>query len=218
MEKLVIFKGDEVIREFPLTLQKVTIGRDPELDISLNDPSVSRHHGQLLKIFNNYFVEDLKSTNGTMLNSHTITKHILKHGDTIQMGSFSLRYQNSDMEGVEEEDDLDKTVVLQPEVVQSTNRSPRVVTPKTAMVRFFKGPNEGKAEKIERSLYTIGRPGGQVAAIARRPQGFYLLHIGGDAYPKINNKSVDSKAGVQLSEGDVVEVGDNLMEISFGAG
>ena len=42
-----------------------------------------------------------------------------------------------------------------------------------------------------------------------------LLHIGGDVYPKINNKPVDSVAGVKLKEGDVVEVGENLAEISF---
>jgi len=221
VEKLIILKGNEVIKEFPLTLQKVSIGRDPESDLPLNDPAISRNHCQLLKIFNNYFIEDLKSTNGTLHNSRAISKHILKHDDTIQVGAYTLRYQNPEAQAAAiEEDDMDKTVIIKTPVKPSptavaAGKPLRKIAPKTAMVRFFKGPKQGKSDRIERSLYTIGRPGGQVAAIARRPQGFYLLHIGGDDYPKINNKAVDSTAGVQLHEGDVVEVGENLMEISF---
>ena len=54
-----------------------------------------------------------------------------------------------------------------------------------------------------------------MAAIARRPQGFFLLHIGGDRYPRINNKEIQTTKGVQLNEGDMVEVGEHLVEISF---
>jgi len=75
--------------------------------------------------------------------------------------------------------------------------------------------NKGNLEKIDRSLFTIGKPGENVAVIARRPQGFYLLHIGGSSFPRINNKEIDSKGGVQLQEGDMVEVGEYMAEISF---
>ncbi len=54
-----------------------------------------------------------------------------------------------------------------------------------------------------------------MAVIARRPQGFFLLHIGGERYPRINNHEVNSVAGVKLNEADVVEVGENLAEITF---
>lgn len=220
MEKLIILKGDKPVNEFPLSHQKVTIGRGNETDLQLDDPAISRIHCQLIKVFNNYFLEDLKSTNGTQLNSSVVTKHILKHEDNIQLGDYTLRYINSEAIpdiAEEEEDDLDKTVILKTPVrpVTPAPAVVRKISPKTAVVRFFKGPKQGKSDKIDRSLYTIGRPGGQVAAIARRPQGFYLLHIGGDDYPKINNKIVDSNRGVQLQEGDVVEVGENLAEISF---
>lgn len=68
---------------------------------------------------------------------------------------------------------------------------------------------------LGRGIYTIGKPGEEVAAIARRPQGFFLLPIGGQRNPRINNQEVVSIAGVKLNEADVVEVGENLAEISF---
>jgi len=54
-----------------------------------------------------------------------------------------------------------------------------------------------------------------VAVIARRPQGFFLLKIGHNSFPLINNKKVDVGGGIKLNEGDVVEVGENMLEISF---
>ena len=82
MPKLVIYKNGKVADEIELTGEpEVTIGRDPESDISLTDPSVSRRHALLRYLYSEYFVEDLASTNGTQLNNQMVNKHILKSGD-----------------------------------------------------------------------------------------------------------------------------------------
>jgi len=218
MERFVIHRDDEWVAEVPLQGKRLSIGRDPASDVPLNDLSVSRHHAQLLRIFNDYYIEDLQSTNGTLLNERKVTKHILQHDDLLQVGSFTLRYLVQD-ENVAVEDDLDRTVVLQPvnspTPIRPKTRAQRVVLQKVASLRFFRGPNQGLTERIERSMYTIGQPGAAVAVIARRPQGFFLLHIGGDYYPKINSQEIDTIKGVQLHEGDVIEVGSNLAEINF---
>ncbi|WP_172838874.1 FHA domain-containing protein [Solemya velesiana gill symbiont] len=216
MEELVVYKDDVVVTEIDLDKPEILIGRGVECDVHLDDLSVSRHHGQLRKIFTDFFIEDLGSTNGTLLNEKPIKKHILKNGDVLTLGAFRLRYVREG--AVEEEEDLDKTVVLEvPKQGAASKAQPaRSLTPKTAAVKFFRGANKGHSDEIKRPLYTIGKPGGDVAAIARRPQGFYLLHIGGDHYPKINDKEIDVSGGVQLHEGDLVEVGENLAEISFG--
>ena len=70
---------------------------------------------------------------------------------------------------------------------------------------------------INRSLYTIGEPGDDVAVIARRSHGFYLLNIGGGSYPKINDQEISTSAGVQLNDGDVLEVGEHLAELYLDA-
>ena len=217
MEKLVIKKDDARVDEFVIDQQQITIGRDSESDLQLNDPSVSRQHARIQRIYTDLYIEDLGSTNGTSLNGRNVTKHVLKAGDRLIIGSFVIDLVQ---EAEEAEDDLDKTVVIQPELVAAARAGkpatqPRKLQPKVATLRFFRGPNKGSTEKIDRSLFTIGKPGENVAVIARRPQGFYLLHIGGSSFPRINDEEIDSKGGVQLREGDVVEVGDYVAEISF---
>ncbi|MEJ1379121.1 MAG: FHA domain-containing protein [Candidatus Sedimenticola sp. (ex Thyasira tokunagai)] len=220
MEKLVVLKDGVLSREVPMEKTSISIGRDPEACISLDDPSVSRLHAQITKIYTDYYVEDLESTNGTQLNGRAVKKHILREGDRLSIGSYKLRYDNDEADS--EEDDIDKTVLIRPEaparspaVPERTQRKRPMVMPKTALLRFFRGPLKGQQDQITRSLYTIGKPGAAVAVIARRPQGFYLLHIGGSSLPKVNDKEIEGSAGVQLHHGDVVEVGEYLAEIIF---
>lgn len=222
MDRVIVLKEGAVVTEVPLEGKKLSIGRDAVSDIQLKDFSISRQHARLVRVFSDYYVEDLGSTNGTYLNDRAVTKHMLKNGDLLRIGNFSLRVLIGDVDEKKASatEELEKTVVIPPQE-EKTGRLARVtverrVMPKTATVRFSRGPSKGHSEKIERSLYTIGRPGGDVAVIARRPQGFFLLHIGGDRYPKINSQEITSTKGVQLQEGDVLEVGENRVEISFG--
>jgi len=221
MFKLLIMRGDEAAGEFELTAKCISIGRDPASDINLNDASVSRHHAQLVRVMGSYYLEDLNSTNGTQRNHRKITKHLLKHADEIRIGGFTLYFVGEDVAAQSEPDALPEVPgEMQPNpdtkaLTAALKLNNRVQLPKTARLRFFRGPNAGRTEVLGRGLFTIGKPGGEVAAVARRPQGFFLLHIGGERYPRINNQEVDSVAGVKLNEADVVEVGENLAEITF---
>lgn len=214
MDKLIILENEAVVKEIELDKQQLVIGRDASNGIHLGDPSVSRRHAMLTCALDEYFIEDLGSTNGTLLNDKEITKHILKSGDVLQLGDFVLRFERSGAAGYIEDDDPEKTQIIRSKK-PARQPVPKAVIPKTATIRYFRGPKKGASERIERSLYTLGKPGGDVAVIARRPQGFYLLKIGNNSYPMINNKRVSVGGGIKLEEGDVVEVGENTVEISF---
>jgi pSer/pThr/pTyr-binding forkhead associated (FHA) protein len=220
--KLVITRGGVELGKVALEAKRISIGRDQASDITLDDASVSRHHARLVRVLDSYYLEDLDSTNGTQRNHRPITKHVLKHADEIRIGGFTLFFMVQGEAGENGEaavspealDDALPTpdIDTAPTVLRDTNK---LQLPQTARLRFFRGPNAGRTEILGRGLYTIGKPGGEVAVIARRPQGFFLLHIGGEHYPRINNQVVDSVAGVKLNEADVVEVGENLAEITF---
>jgi predicted component of type VI protein secretion system len=214
MNKIMILDNEVVQTEIELDNQQLVIGRDSSNGVNLSDPSVSRRHAILTCALGEYFIEDLGSTNGTLLNNKPVTKHILNHGDLLQIGDYVLRYEKGAEEEDIEEHDPEKTQVISRPQTQEPEDA-KVVIPKTAIIRYFRGPKKGQSEQIQRSLYTLGKPGGDVAVIARRPQGFYLLKIGRNSYPMINNKKVDVGGGVKLNEGDVVEVGENMLEISF---
>jgi pSer/pThr/pTyr-binding forkhead associated (FHA) protein len=70
---------------------EITIGRDPGCDIPLSDDTVSTRHAQLTYHHNQWWLEDLSSTNGTTLNQIAITMPtVLTAGDEIQCGDTRL--------------------------------------------------------------------------------------------------------------------------------
>ncbi len=70
---------------------EITFGRDPGCDIPLVDDAVSTRHAQLTYHHNQWWLEDLASTNGTTLNQMSVTMPtVLTAGDEIQCGSTRL--------------------------------------------------------------------------------------------------------------------------------
>jgi hypothetical protein len=74
----------------PLTKPEVVLGRSREADIRLADPNVSRKHAAIRRIGSAYWVADLGSTNGTLVNGRRVTRHELEDGDRITLGSTEL--------------------------------------------------------------------------------------------------------------------------------
>ena len=70
-----------------------SVGRESDNDIQLMSESVSRHHAQIVNLPNVCEVEDLGSTNGTLLNGEVVSKEVVRHGDEIRMGEFILRFE-----------------------------------------------------------------------------------------------------------------------------
>ncbi|MBY0359321.1 MAG: FHA domain-containing protein [Candidatus Obscuribacterales bacterium] len=85
----------EVGQHYQLSQSVCKIGRDKSNNISLpNDSYISRHHAWVLFIKGNYFVEDLGSTNGTLLNGEVLAerKQIFP-GDRIKFGRTELVFE-----------------------------------------------------------------------------------------------------------------------------
>lgn len=85
----------ETNERYPLSQSVSKIGRDKANNISLNNDSyISRHHAWVLFIKGNYFVEDLGSTNGTLLNGDVLSerKQIFP-GDRIKFGRTELVFE-----------------------------------------------------------------------------------------------------------------------------
>ncbi len=87
---LVVQKGAEVGERFYLEGAELTIGRDPESDIFLNDVTVSRQHARLTVSSDGVSVEDEGSLNGTYVNDVLVDKTRLRVGDALQVGRFRM--------------------------------------------------------------------------------------------------------------------------------
>jgi pSer/pThr/pTyr-binding forkhead associated (FHA) protein len=87
---LVVRKGPDVGETFYLDRPELSIGRDPEADIFLNDVTVSRRHAKLTLAGGQVTVEDTDSLNGTYVNGVLVDRAPLSTGDSLQIGRFQM--------------------------------------------------------------------------------------------------------------------------------
>ncbi len=90
--KLVITYGDHAGREYRVGPKTVLIGRADQCDITINDSSVSRKHASVERKDSRFLLQDLKSTNGTLVNGESIDVHVLSHGDKIRIGKTVFQF------------------------------------------------------------------------------------------------------------------------------
>ena len=84
--------GGRVGQSFPLTGERMTIGRSPETDVFLDDVTVSREHATLVRRSGHWLLDDSGSLNGTYVNRRRIDSHRLEDGDELQVGKYKLTY------------------------------------------------------------------------------------------------------------------------------
>ena len=91
--QLTVTGGDEAGKVFPLSESEHHIGRLYDNDILLTDLGVSGHHARIYRGPDGYTIEDLKSRNGTWLNSVRVYHSQLAHGDQLRLGATDLKFE-----------------------------------------------------------------------------------------------------------------------------
>jgi pSer/pThr/pTyr-binding forkhead associated (FHA) protein len=229
MARLVLTLDGQVMAEYNMNKERYTVGRLPDNDIRIDNPAVSGHHSLIINILNDSFLEDLNSTNGTYVNGKLIKKHALQHGDVITVGHHQLRFVEDDDA---QQDEFERTMVIQPsqrpvEKIQDARSKAEEAQPrsgttgqvraipdgaqeklKKARLQVLSGAFAGRELELTKALTTLGRPGVQVAAITRRSDGFYIVHVEADRadnYPLVNGTPIGAQAR-RLVDNDVIQL------------
>src|SRR5690349_13765290 len=122
MAKLILSMDGLVLKEIPLTKERTTIGRKPHNDIQIDNLAVSGEHAVIVTILNDSFLEDLGSTNGTVVNGNAIKKHFLQNNDVIELGKYKLKFVGEAAPAAGaggEKADFEKTMVLRPSAMKA---------------------------------------------------------------------------------------------------
>lgn len=230
--KLILSFNDQTVGEFPLEKEALTIGRRPECDIHIDNLAVSGRHARVMTISGSSFLEDLESTNGTFVNGKKVAKHPLSNGDLIMIGKHSLRFASEAAPKQKGGASFAETIVIGPDQTgalrqaatqaeaaraQQADAEGQGAAPAggvsanigPARVRLLSDAGPGKEMALSKALTTLGRPGIQVAALSRRHNGDFIVHVDGgpsnDRRPIVNGDAIGVTSQL-LHDQDVIEI------------
>lgn len=239
---MLMFNGERV-DEFLLDKESVTIGRRPTSDIYIDNLAVSGNHARILTILDDSYLEDLDSTNGVFVNGQRVKRHALQEGDVVTIGKHEL-YFFADTESKRDTGGEDASALHTPPILDKPARSdsepgrveldpiiepspvePPLPEPATqaaesaetlvnAKLRVLTERGTGKELPLVKAITTVGKPGVQVAAISRRPQGDFIVNVerseGAEA-PLVNGAPLGHRS-LRLEHQDVIEIAGVKME------
>ncbi len=111
---LIVLRGEDVGREFPLVAEEIVMGRDMRLDLPIEDEMVSRRHASIRRVGAaeefRHVVTDLGSTNGILVNNRKLSEVELRDGDRIILGETVLLYRVLDEIDIGYQDEIRKLV------------------------------------------------------------------------------------------------------------
>ncbi len=200
MARVILTHEGAILKEFALDKERTTIGRKAVNDIKLDDPTVSGTHAVIVKLQNAY-IEDMNSTNGVILNGKKITRRQLSHNDVIRIGRHELKYIDDNAE------EFESTVIIGPDKAAGGEKA---APAKRYVVRILNGSKSGESIELSKPYTTLGKPGVQVAVVARRGSDYFLMPMhgttgAGDNPPLVNGQPVSVKSQ-RLLAGDTIDV------------
>ncbi len=222
MAKLVLSMNGSVLGNYFLEKERFSFGRKPTCDIQINDQGVSKEHAVILTVGNDQILEDLGSTNGTLVNGKQVQRHILQNGDVIEVGRYKLRFINAK---ATPDIDFDKTLMIPAfdrtklrqegadkdagdtqsiSTAAANARNVRTIFPLGAVLGIS-GGHTGQEIELSRSITAFGKSDNSVI-ITRRPAGYFIIHVAGKKHPIVNGKTI-SDDPFPLDNLDQIEVG-----------
>ncbi|MFC1866586.1 FHA domain-containing protein [Thermodesulfobacteriota bacterium] len=224
MAKVILMFNKQVVKEYPLMKESITIGRNEDNTITVDNLAVSGYHARIDIAGSDFILTDLQSTNGTFVNDSKVVSHKLSHGDNVIVGKHIILFvgtgREADTGAQEQKMDMDKTMMLdtakQKELLSKQQGAVKAAkaAQKIGVVSFIEGSDSGEIE-LTKKLTKIGKADSSeiklsglfmpatAATISRRPSGYVITSMG--AKLKINGEVV--KESVSLKEFDTIELG-----------
>jgi pSer/pThr/pTyr-binding forkhead associated (FHA) protein len=214
MARLILVFNKKVIKDYPFEKENMTIGRNQENNIVIDNLAVSGFHARIDKTGDTYILTDLQSTNGTFVNDKKIVSHRLQHKDKITVGKHILLFAMSKQEQAKaDEAELDRTMIL--DTARQKELLAKQAAEQIGVISFVDGSDQGEIQ-LSKKLTKIGkaetsevRLGGflmpsTAATISRRPNGYVLTSTGGTKV-KVNNQVI--KESYFLKDFDIIGIG-----------
>jgi pSer/pThr/pTyr-binding forkhead associated (FHA) protein len=207
-------KAGDTINIGPKTM---TVGRSPDNDIVIDDPTVSRQHARITFDGNQFYVEDLNSTSGTKINGKNVAKEAIMAGATMKMGNTEIGFNNN---GVYQEKFPPQSVPASgnPGETRVIGKSPASMT----WLAGTAGAAAGQTCHLKEGNNTIGRDADNAVvlddpytsrqhAVVRVEDGkAHLFDLGSSGGTKVNGKEI---GGGRVELNSVIKVGETELSL-----
>jgi pSer/pThr/pTyr-binding forkhead associated (FHA) protein len=173
MAKLILSMDGLVLKEIPLSKERTTIGRKAHNDIQIDNLAVSGEHAVIVTILNDSFMEDLGSTNGTLVNGNPVKKHFLQNNDVIELGKYKLKFiQEAGAQPAAAAADFEKTMVLRPSAMKAAAEQAKAAG--VGGAQAAQAARQAAVQQVAASAAATGvadkdNKGAQIAAAAAAP-------------------------------------------------
>jgi pSer/pThr/pTyr-binding forkhead associated (FHA) protein len=177
--RLVITRDTHPVRELPLHGQRLTLGRHADNDIVLAHATVSSRHAALTPDGKVLVLDDLGSSNGTLLNGQRVTRATLAPGDRIGIAVFEITLVGADA------------------------GSPVAVEP--AVLDILNGPRAGTTLALAKPMTTLGSPGVAIVIISRHGELYHIEKVQGEGTALVDGSPI-GRAARRLHDGSELDI------------
>ena len=211
--------GPRVGQTVNIGAKTISIGRSPDNDIVVDDPTVSRHHARITVQDGKYQVQDLSSTSGTRVSGKDVTFAQIASGDTIKLGNTEIGFNGAGQyqEKFPGRDEV-KAPVGNPGDTRIINKPAAAL----AWLAMTSGSDTGSTYKLREGSNHIGRePGDGLSvddqymsrkhAVIRVENGAMILYdFGSTGGTRVNGKEIGARI---INANSVIRVGETELKV-----
>jgi NADPH-dependent 2,4-dienoyl-CoA reductase/sulfur reductase-like enzyme/pSer/pThr/pTyr-binding forkhead associated (FHA) protein len=214
-------------RRYELLGSQISLGRDPQAEVSIEDPAVSYTHAQITLHAGELYLRDLGSRNGTWVNAQLVTTpHRLRDGDVLHVGETDLAFRSVGGRDAEAPSAIARAPVATPgpPPVAAPEPPPAApaepAAPKALQLRVESGPLAGQTFPLAPPEVVIGRdPDADIsisegtvswrhAKLAPSASGWSVTDLGSTNGTAVNGRALEANREHPVEPGAEVRVGE----------
>ncbi len=215
---LLVKLHEQSSQELEIASDGFTVGRKPDNDLAIEDPAVSAHHARITKIHAVYFIEDLKSTNGTFVNDKRVDRHQLRDTDVVTIGRHRIIFRDHSAAAIAPiaaTQDLDETMILTGQAARADIAAP------SASLHVLSGKTDQREYPLTKQVAAIGSHAqatvkltgwfapSTAAMITRRHHTYFVCPARNGKKVLVNGQEVSGEK--ELKDKDRIEVAGATM-------
>ena len=186
MPQLIIHDESGDTSSLAISTETVTIGRRRTNTLCLPNLSVSGFHARITDEKGCLIIEDLDSTNGTIVNGEKIKRQVLVHLDDIIIGNYRISYtetfnpRNNAVPAFNMSEMSSPRQSSDTPIINSA-RTNTQINPQAqddiAVIKVASGEKLGSVVILEKPVTTLGKSNGDMGAISKKSTGYYFLPV-----------------------------------------